>query len=127
MRKEASENLYTSKPTGGGGGGSQKIELLVRGATKISSFKFQYLHHPPLFVILDDLSLTDIKLTSKSKNYSWKPAFGLCIFPICFTWQSCFHILKCILILSLQRTLLQRATSWSCRSNISSQCLCRAS
>ena len=33
---------------GGGGGGSQKIEPLVWGAAKISSFEFQYLHSPPL-------------------------------------------------------------------------------
>ena len=30
------------------GGGSKKIEPLVRGAAKISSFEFQYLHPPHL-------------------------------------------------------------------------------
>ena len=35
------------------------MELLVRGAAKISSFKFQYLH-PPSLVILNELSLTII-------------------------------------------------------------------
>ena len=44
-RKGGSENLYTSKSTGGGG--SYKIEPLATGAAKISSFEFQYLH-PPL-------------------------------------------------------------------------------
>ena len=52
-RGVGSKNLYTSKPTGRGG--SCKIELLVRGVAKISSFEFQYLH-PPL-VILNELSL----------------------------------------------------------------------
>ena len=40
-----------------GGGGSLKIEPLARGAAKISSFKFQYLH--PL-VILNELSLISL-------------------------------------------------------------------
>ena len=30
-------------------GGSQKIEPLARGAAKISSFEFQYLHPPLLY------------------------------------------------------------------------------
>ena len=50
--------MYTSKPTGEGG--SYKIEPLVRGAAKISSFEFQYLHPsppPPPIVILNELSL----------------------------------------------------------------------
>ena len=38
-------------------GGSQKIEPLARGAAKISSFEFQYLHLP--LVILSELSLND--------------------------------------------------------------------
>ena len=54
-RKGGSENLYTSKPTGRGG--SKKIEPLVRGATKISNFEFQYLHPHPL-IILNELSLS---------------------------------------------------------------------
>ena len=37
---------YTSKPTGEGGGSSQKIEQLARKAAKISSSEFQYLHRP---------------------------------------------------------------------------------
>ena len=41
-----SKNLYTSKPTGGGGG-LLKIEPLAMGAAKISSFQFQYLHTSP--------------------------------------------------------------------------------
>ena len=41
-----SENMYTSKRTGGGGA-TKKIEPLVRGAAKISSFEFRYLHPPP--------------------------------------------------------------------------------
>ena len=36
--------LYTQKD----GGLIKKIEPLARGATKISSFEFQYLHLPPL-------------------------------------------------------------------------------
>ena len=47
IRGEGSENLYTSKPTGGGT--PKKIEPLARGATKISSFEFQYLHPPLLY------------------------------------------------------------------------------
>ena len=31
-----------------GVGGSWNIELLAKGAAKISSFEFQYLHFPPL-------------------------------------------------------------------------------
>ena len=48
--KRGSENLYTLNPNGGGGGGGapKKIEPLAKGATKISSFEFQYLHPPPL-------------------------------------------------------------------------------
>ena len=46
IRGGVDENLYTSKPTGGGGGGLLKIEPLARGAAKISSFQFQYLHPP---------------------------------------------------------------------------------
>ena len=54
------------KEEGGGGseifsttkeGAPKKIEPLARGAAKISSFEFQYLHPPPL-VILNELSLT---------------------------------------------------------------------
>ena len=49
-RKGGSENLYTLNPKGGGvlknlfarGGGG--------GATKISSFEFQYLHPPPCHI-----------------------------------------------------------------------------
>ena len=45
------------------GGGSQKIELLARGAAKISSLEFQYLHS---LVILNELSLTSgLQLRSK--------------------------------------------------------------
>ena len=37
--------------------GSSKIEPLARGAAKISSFEFQYLHRPPTpLVILHELS-----------------------------------------------------------------------
>ena len=32
-------------------GGSQKIELLARGAAKISSFESQYLHPSPLVIL----------------------------------------------------------------------------
>ena len=40
------------------GGPPKKIEPLVRGAAKISSLEFQYLHlPPPPLVILDELSL----------------------------------------------------------------------
>ena len=57
------ENLYTSKPTGGGEGGSLKVQQLARGAAKISSSEFQYLHlplppTPPPLVILNELSLS---------------------------------------------------------------------
>ena len=44
-----SENVYTSKPTGEGGLlKNRTAEPLVRGAAKISSFEFQYVHPPPL-------------------------------------------------------------------------------
>ena len=39
------------------GGGSQKIELLARGANKISSFEPQYVHFP--LVTLNELSLNE--------------------------------------------------------------------
>ena len=40
-----SENLYTSKSTGGGGGAPKNWTASEGGgAAKISSFKFQYLH-----------------------------------------------------------------------------------
>ena len=44
---------------GGGGGAPKKIEPLARGAAKISSFEFQYLH-PPTLVILHELSLSQV-------------------------------------------------------------------
>ena len=51
-----SEIFFTTN--GGGGGGLLKIEPLARGAVKISSFKFQYLHpSPPPLVIFNELSL----------------------------------------------------------------------
>ena len=44
------------------GGAPKKIEPLARGAAKISSFEFQYLHTPPpLPVILNELSLNSVK------------------------------------------------------------------
>ena len=57
-----SENLYTSKPTGGGA--LQKIEPLAGGAAKISIFQFQYLHPHPL-------SLT-VNLMRAKGQQSWK-------------------------------------------------------
>ena len=67
-----SENLYTSKPTGGGGT-SKKIEPLAGGAAKISIFQFQYLHPPllPHLVILNELPLTVNLLIAKGQQ-SWK-------------------------------------------------------
>ena len=50
--------MFTSKPRGGREeeGGVLKIEPLARGAAKILSLEFQYLHTQPV-VILNELSL----------------------------------------------------------------------
>ena len=45
-----SENFVYFKTDRRGGGAPKKIELLVRGAAKISIFEFQYLHPPPCHV-----------------------------------------------------------------------------
>ena len=78
------------KPKRRGGG---EIEPLARGATKLSSFEFQYLHPAPL-VILNELSLitplTDLlqanhqgqKGTSKTKST------GPPVLPDCFAHSS---------------------------------------
>ena len=64
-----SENLYTSKPTGGGGETPKKIEPLVRGAAEISSFDFQCLH--PLLVIFNDLSLKCFDKFRSPNSLTW--------------------------------------------------------
>ena len=51
-------------------GAPKKIEPLARGAAKISSFDFQYLHLPPPLVILNELSLTTQKY-KKIKSVSF--------------------------------------------------------
>ena len=94
-RKGGSENLYTSKPTGAGGllKNWAASEGGGGGATKISSFEFQYLPpHPPL-VMLNELSLT-------FKRWFGRPLFlgkfcdASCFFNLFFYWHEAMRAEK---------------------------------
>ena len=61
-----------------GGGGSEKVEPLVRGAAKISSSEFQYLHPPA--VIINELSLKTPFLAS----------FGYLFSMLLLRFRSCY-------------------------------------